>query len=145
MKFLITLLVVVTSFQLKAQIVAADSLVGTWVCTEVKQLAIDKEFDNPKGKEIMDITKKAYLGSTFTFGADGIFRQTVTKTSQDFSEMLSFINGQKWHFNALGKSITIGPPRENIMSIDVVEAEGATYFVIKDIPLWLKMARKPKP
>ena len=51
MKFLVTLFVVVVSFQLKAQIVAADSLVGTWVCIEVKQLATDKEFDNPKARK----------------------------------------------------------------------------------------------
>ena len=89
--------------------------------------------------------KKAYLSSTFTFGADGIFRHTLTKTSQDFSEMLKFLNGQPWNFNPLGKSVSIGKPGENLMGIDIVEANNSIYFVIQDLPLWLKMARKPSP
>ena len=118
---------------------------GTWVCTEVAELPAGKEFQDPKGKEALEIMKKAYLGSTFTFGADGIFRHTVTRTSQDFSEMLKFLNGQKWYFYADRKRISIGKPAENLMGIDVVEANNSTYFLIEDFPLQLKVARKPNP
>jgi hypothetical protein len=145
MKFFVTLSAVVFSFQVQAQIVSADSLKGTWVCTEITVLSAGKEFESPKGKEMLETMKKAYLGSTFTFGADGIFQHTVTKTSQDFSEMLNFLNGQKWNFNAVGKHVSIGKPGENLMGIDVVEANNSIYFVIMDTPLWLKMSRKPKP
>jgi len=145
MKIFVVISVVLFSIQVQAQIISRDSLIATWVCTEVTQLSASKEFDDPKLKANLEIMKKAYLGSTFTFGADGKFRHTVTKTSQDFSEMLNFLNGQKWYFNSIGKSISIGEPRENLMSIDVVEANNSIYFVIKDLPLWLKMAKKPNP
>jgi hypothetical protein len=130
------------SFRAQAQIVSRDSLVGTWVCIEVIQLSGSKEFDDPKGKAALEVMKKAYLGCTFTFGADGIFRHTLTKTSQDFSEMLKFLNGQKWYFNSAGKSISIGKPSDNLMAIDVEEANNSMYFVIHDLPLRLKMERK---
>ena len=146
MKFFFIFSLILFSFQVQAQqIVSSDSLVGTWVCTEVTQLSASKEFDDAKAKAALEIMKKAYLGSSFTFGADGIFRHTLTKTSQDFSEMLKFLNGQKWQFNSVGKSISIGRPSDNLMGIDVVETNNSIYFVIKDLPLWLKMEKKQNP
>lgn len=142
MKFLLTIAVAMFSFQVQSQIVSRDSLVGTWVCTEVTQMP-NKEFDDPKFKSAMEIMKKAYLGSTFTFGADGVFRHTLTKTTQDMTEMLNFLNGQKWYFDTLGKSISIGKPSDNLMKMDLVEANNSIYFVPDEMPLWLKVVRKP--
>jgi hypothetical protein len=143
MKFLFIAVSALLSFHIQAQIVSRDSVVGTWVCTEVT-LMPTKDMSDPKLKSSLEIMKKAYLGSTFTFGADGIFRHTLVKPGPEFVQMLRILNGKKWYFDTPGNSISIGQPSENLMKIDVVEANNSTYFV-PDTPIWLKVERRPTP
>jgi hypothetical protein len=141
MKFFFVAVVVVLSFQVNAQIVSRDSLMGTWVCTQVKELP-SGELDDPTFKSSVDVMAKAYHGSTFTFGSDGKFHQTLTKTSQDFTEMLKFLDGRSWYFNSAMKRIFIGEPSENLMYIDILEENHTVYFLIVEFPLQLKMEKR---
>lgn len=140
MRSLFTIIIFVTTSHAHAQI-SRDSLIGSWVCTQVKELP-DPELKDPSIRQSFDIIKAAYLGSTFSFGADGKFYQTLTKTKQDLSEMLKFLNGQNWYLSTTTTRVSIGLPEENIMFIDIDQQEDGVYFVVFETPLLLKMQKK---
>lgn len=85
--------------------------------------------------------KKGFTNATFKFGADGIFTLQLPKNAAEVLNSIEFVNNKKWFFNQESQAITIGPPRENLMKIDVKEESGVTYFLIYETPLLLKVEK----
>lgn len=139
MKHVFGIILLLITFQVQAQLNSRDSVIGTWICTEVSYLE-SKEFDTSAMKSQAEQERKAFLNVKFIFNANGIFKIEFPKNTKGaFAEGLAFLNNRKWFFDITQKSISIGTPQENLMRIDLKEDQKNVYFLLYETPLVLKM------
>lgn len=86
--------------------------------------------------------RDALLSCRFEFKTDGLFYWRVPKNPAFEKELGSFLNGQKWQIDQSNKMVIIGEPKENLMQIGIYLKDGATYFVMVDMPVILFMEKE---
>jgi hypothetical protein len=134
MKFFLTFALLITTLQLYSQLQIRDSVIGTWLTTEVT-FAEDKEFSGPELKKMQEITKIGFSESKFIFKADGMFNLVLPNATSDFAKGFS-MNNAKWTFDSAKKAIFVG---RDLMNIYLKEQNGNVYFLIDETPIVLKM------
>jgi hypothetical protein len=139
MKQFFTLVLLLICLQLQAQIINRDSLVGSWVCTEVT-FGEDPDFSGAQLDRMKEQTRTGLLNSKFTFGADGLFKIDYQNGGGPFAQQLPFKKREKWGYDANKKFVMIG---NNLMGLFVNEEEGNVYFLLHETPVILKMVKQP--
>ncbi|HEY5751228.1 MAG TPA: hypothetical protein VIU12_34435 [Chryseolinea sp.] len=117
-----------------------EAIAGEWLCREVTSLP-----DDPETKAAMEVMKEGFLNSRFIFKTDGIFILIFPPGSPAVLKGMDFLNNRKWYFYPDESVISIGTLKENLMQIFAKEHNGNMIFLIRDIPLALRMEKVQKP
>jgi hypothetical protein len=140
MKTFSILIILFCTIQLSAQQISKQQMTGIWVCTKV---AVDSTMRvSAEERAPLETMKKAFINSTFKFGADGLFKLDLPEAKLEVTNSMEFLKNKKWFFNEKTNTISIGPPAENLMHIKIVSGDGFVHFFITDIPLILRMVKQ---
>jgi len=124
---------------LYAQLPPRDSLVGKWICKEVKMLD-DPSLKTEDPKVVAQMTN-VFIKSVFDFNSNGKFNlkfdQSVPKEISQGSEFLN----KNWTVDLAKGYIRIGEAKENIAQIYVKQNNNKTFFIIQDIPVLMLVER----
>src|SRR5262249_23773463 len=122
------------------QVLLRDSIVGIWICKEVKVVEAPGESigQQEKIKQMMN----AMQSSSFEFKADGFFVWHFLGKQNEFTQQLSFLSNHKWSVDVTESIIRIGDIKENLAGIEVLYKNGNTYFLMMETPLIFWVVKK---
>jgi|SRR5690606_1136058 len=136
---IVIFLIFLSSYQVRAQEIKQDDLVGDWLC---KHVEIKSEIElTPDERAFTGEMSKGFVDSHFILGVDGIFKFQFADTAPPFVKELKFLNNQRWYFDSSLSKITIGPPSENLMHIEVSRDGDKLLFHIYETPFLLYMVK----
>lgn len=126
-------LLLLFAFCSQAQESTDPEFTGTW---KVKEVSIDEGL-NQQVQNMMLMMKKGFQNAQFVFGSDGKF---TLKPEGDvppmMTEMMSFLNGEKWTYDRQKKKIEVGA---GVLVLFVKETDNQYYFDLSDTPITLQM------
>jgi hypothetical protein len=137
---LLTILIVTTAIA-QAQVIPRDSLMGAWVCKKTEKA---EGFSLSAAEwKIMEAKLKAMLeGSTMLFKKNGLFEWKFPSTAPPEAKEMHFLNSKEWIIDTVTGWIHIGKPSENLMMFRLEQEEGATYLIIDDFPVRMKVEKQ---
>lgn len=144
MRISLVLLCLFFSAPLTAQSLLKEKITGEWICEKVTFVKGNDFPDttSQQSKMMMKSTREAFTNASFIFGANGLFRLKLGAAGAKgvFAEQASMMNGKPWALNPSSLIIDISP-KENLMSIRVLEKDGVDLFHLMETGIVLKMKK----
>ena len=113
-------------------------ITGEWICKEV---SINSDKVTPDRRAAAEMMKNGFLNSKFIFGSNGIFSLQLPKESPAVMKEFNFLNKKQWFLDQKNHFITIGTSKENLMKIQINEADGFLIFMLEETPFVLRMEK----
>jgi hypothetical protein len=138
-KFVVVIFFLLASFTtLYAQL---DNIAGTWICQDVSFLDQEEYSNAPNKSNVLEQTRKGFLGSKFEFKKDNLFYLQLATDMAGMAKELKYLNGKKWFYYPDKNQIWIGALKENLMRIDIEQKDDSVYFLLYETPIVLKMKK----
>ena len=138
-RILILLLCFVCHSLVSGQTFNREQIIGTWTCLEV---AFTEPIEQtPEEMATVEKTKRGLIGSQFIFQPNGLFMMRLPISAPTEFKELESMNNKMWHIKAKERMVFVGSLDDDLMIINVKNANVYYYFHIQDSPLALRMER----
>lgn len=137
---LLAVLVLMASLA-SAQKIDKNTITGQWT---VKDVIITATGLSGEEKKMMDVMKKGFMNSTFSFAANGKFTIALQAGAPEVMKGLKFLNNIDWKFKEEEQLIMAGTADDhyNHLRLYVKNDSGKTLFIFNDTPLALEVTRQ---
>ena len=139
MKFKLTLLLICFSLYSWAQLKSTD-LIGSWKVVDV----VDKNVSKATDKKAIAILRPNLMKTTIRFDAVGHGKFHFPMTGVPISESSKPSEEVHWTFDEEKQLVVIREWKERrgtIIQFVIKQEDKNVYFIIDDVPVWMKMQK----